>query len=261
MRVGVLQFQPERARKNVNFEKVESLCRGLKSDLLVMPELAFTGYLFSSRSELAGLAEPFPGGETSDFLTRLARNIAGLVVAGVAEKDGDALYNAAVLFGPGGHLGTFRKVHLFNTEKGLFQPGNLGFPVFEVDGIKVGMMVCFDWIFPESARSLALAGAQVIAHPANLVLPYCPQAAVTRALENHVFYLLADRTGRETLDSESLAFIGQSRILGVRGEVLASLDREEQVILTTIEPAKADDKSITPRNDLFDDRRPSCYLR
>ncbi len=236
------------------------MCRGVECDLLVLPELAFTGYMFCSRDELIGLAEPFPGGETSEFLTSLARDIGGSVVAGVAEEDGKLLYNSCVLFSPHGHAGTYRKVHLFNTEKAFFEPGDLGFPVFDVAGVKVGMMICFDWIFPESARSLTLGGAQVIAHPANLVLPYCPQAAVTRALENHVYYLLADRIGTETLADESLEFIGQSRILGVSGEILASLNTQEEVIVARVNPELALDKRITPSNDILTDRRPSLYL-
>lgn len=259
MRVGVLQFAPLLKDKEGNFRKIAGLCKGVALDLLVLPELAFTGYLFVSREELAPFTEPFPGGETGAFLTELAGNIEGHVVAGVAEGDKGALYNSAVLFGPQGHVATYRKVHLFDREKLIFEPGNLGFPVFEVGEAKIGMMVCFDWIYPESARSLALGGADIICHPANLVLPYCPRAAVTRAIENRVFYLLADRVGSEKRVNALLHFIGQSEILDEKGNVLAALGEEEALITAEIDPSHARDKYVTPGNDILVDRRPDCY--
>jgi predicted amidohydrolase len=259
MRVGVLQFEPTWGDRQANFKKIEGMCKDTQLDLLVLPELATTGYLFLSPDELMSMAEVFPGEETTGFLTDLARNIGGHVVAGVAEKAGKRLYNSAVLFGPQGHAGTYRKIHLFDREKELFTSGDLGFPIFDIQGAKVGMMVCFDWIFPESVRSLALGGAEIICHPANLVLPYCPAAAVTRALENHVYYLLADRTGEEQREGEKLRFIGQSRILDVKGKVLASLGSREGLITAQIEPSLARDKRVTDRNHLFHDRRPDQY--
>jgi len=259
MRVSVLQFKPVWGDRESNFQKIKKLCKGVTLDLLVLPELATTGYLFSSKAELAPLAEAFPGGQTSRFLTELAGTIGGHVVCGAAEKEGEILYNSAVLFSPQGHLGTYRKVHLFDAEKEVFEPGNLGFPVFDLGEAKIGMMVCFDWIFPESARSLALAGAEIICHPANLVLPYCPSAAITRALENHVYYLLSDRIGAEQNRGEELRFIGQSRIVNTKGKILASLGEEEALITAEIDPSLAGDKHVTPRNHLFHDRRPDCY--
>ncbi|TET23723.1 MAG: acyltransferase [Candidatus Stahlbacteria bacterium] len=259
MHAALLQFAPIRGDKESNFRKIKKLCGSTQLDLLVLPELATTGYLFGSKEELALLAEAFPGGQTSEFLTELAGTIGGHVVCGVAEKEGEILYNSAVLFSPQGHLGTYRKVHLFDKEKELFEPGNVGFPVFDLGEAKIGMMVCFDWIFPESARSLALAGAEIICHPANLVLPYCPRAALTRAIENHVFYLLSDRIGAEQSRGEELSFIGQSRILGTKGEILASLGEEEALITAEIDPSLAGDKYVTSCNHLFHDRRPDCY--
>lgn len=259
MIAGVLQFTPEWGSKETNFRKIKTLCEGKRVDLLVLPELSTTGYLFLSRKELEPLTERFPGGETTDFLTSLAKQVDGYVVAGVAEKDEEKLYNSAALVGPEGFVAKYRKVHLFSSEKKVFDPGNLGFPVFDLGFAKVGMMICFDWIFPESARSLALEGADVIAHPANLVLPYCPQTVFTRALENHVFYMLANRAGTEKRRDVELSFIGQSRIIGTKGEMLASLEGEEGLITSTIEPSLARDKHITPDNDLLLDRRPGQY--
>ncbi len=259
MKIGVLQFSPVLGEKKKNFQKITHLCKGLKLDLLVLPELATTGYLFASAKDLMPLAEEFPTGESSDFFISLAKEIGGFVVAGVAERDGDDLYNSAVLFSSKEHIGTYRKVHLFDSEKKLFKPGKLGFPVFDIGIATLGMMVCFDWIFPESARSLALQGADIICHPANLVLPYCPAAAITRAIENRVFFALADRIGRESIVGAELSFIGMSRIIEPNGNIIAELADEEGVITAEIDVTKARDKRITARNHIFDDRRLDCY--
>lgn len=259
MKVGVLQFSPAWKDKEANFGKIRELVGDEKMDLLVLPELATTGYLFTSSRELTPLSEAFPGGESSQFLTDLAESIEGHVVCGVAEKQPRIIYNSAVLFDASGHRGTYRKVHLFDKEKEIFAPGNLGFPVFDIGQAKIGLMVCFDWIFPESARSLMLGGAEIICHSANLVLPYCPRAAVTRAVENHVFYLLADRVGSEKKRAVELSFIGQSRIISPDGTIVTSLETEEALIICTIDPGFARNKQKTPRNDVVSDRRPDQY--
>ncbi|MFO0767873.1 MAG: nitrilase-related carbon-nitrogen hydrolase [Nitrospiraceae bacterium] len=96
-------------------------------------------------------------------------------------------------------LGCYRKTHLFFEETLFFDPGDSGFQVWDVGGAKVGVMICFDWFYPESARTLALMGADIIAHPSNLVLPHCPDSMVTRCLENRVFSITANRIGRARL--------------------------------------------------------------
>ena len=107
------------------------------------------------------------------------------------------IYKSATLIGPDSMLGIYSKVQLFDREKLFFAPGNLGFPVFNLPFGKIGIMICFDWIYPENARSLMIKGAQLIAHPANLVMPHCPDAIVIRCLENSVFTATADRIGEK----------------------------------------------------------------
>jgi len=122
------------------------------------------------------------------------------------------------------------------------------------------MMICFDWVFPEMARSLALLGAQVLCLSANLVLPFCQQAMITRSIENGVFTVLCNRVGAERRAGKELCFTGLSEIIGPRGELLARASgEEEEVIAAEIDPAMADDKWITPRNHLFEDRRLDLY--
>jgi predicted amidohydrolase len=203
MRVGVVQLNSKILDVEGNTERTLQLIGRKHADLWVLPELFNTGYNFRTRKELAGVAEQVPHGETTDALLDLSRKDGGMVVAGLAERKGQTYYNTAVVVKDGKYLGAFRKVHLFCNEKKFFKPGH----EFKVFG-RVGVMVCFDWIFPESARTLMMKGADIIAHPSNLVLPHCPDAMKVRAIENHVFTVTADRVGVE----RGLRFIGQSEI-------------------------------------------------
>jgi len=233
-------------------------------DLAVLPELCTTGYQFVSREEALSLAEPVPDGPACRRLLAFAAERKVTLVAGLAELardggDGARCYNSAVLCRPDGTWALYRKVHLFWDEKLWFAPGDLGFPVFRACGTTVGVMICFDWIFPEAARSLALAGAAVICHPSNLVLPHCPDAMITRCLENRVHAITANRVGTESRTDQPLRFIGQSQIVSPRGEVLAACaGAGAGAAVARIDPA-ATDKRVTPRNDLFADRRPESY--
>ncbi len=122
-------------------------------------------------------------------------------------------------------------------------------------------MICFDWRFPESARTLALAGADVVAHPSNLVLPHCPQAMITRCLENRVFAVTADRVGtEERIPGSPLRFIGQSQVVDPDGNILIrASETDEEIQIVDIDIEKARNKSINAYNDLFKDRRNDIY--
>jgi predicted amidohydrolase len=194
-------------------------------------------------------------------LAQLARAKDMWIVAGVAERAGRRCYNSAVIVGPAGWRGTYRKAHLFHEEKRWFAPGAGPFPVYDIGAARVGVMVCFDWFFPEVARALALAGADVIAHPSNLVLPYCPEAMITRCLENRVFAVTANRSGTEARGGKRrLTYIGQSEIVAPDGRVLvrAGVD-EARVGLATIDLRAARDKRLNRFNHLLRDRRAALY--
>ena len=261
IQAGFLQTNPEFGAVAANRNRARHLWGDRKADLLVLPELFNTGYQFKSLDEAQGLSEPLPDGPTTRFLMDWARESGMTLVAGLAEQEGDALYNSAVIVGPRGFIGKFRKAHIFDTENNFFQPGNLPFTVFDTGFAKIGIMICFDWRFPETARTLALQGADLIAHPANLVLPHCPQAMITRCLENRVYAVTADRVGaEERISGELLNFIGQSQAVDPDGNVLvrASGDREEAHVVE-VDLEKARDKMINGRNDLFADRREDLY--
>jgi predicted amidohydrolase len=122
------------------------------------------------------------------------------------------------------------------------------------------MMICFDWFFPEVARSLALDGAQIIAHPSNLVLPWCQRAMFARSVENHVFSITANRTGREARAGRELVFTGGSQVLGCNGEVLlAAAEKDKSLQVTAVDLAQANQKQMNPWNDILASRRPELY--
>jgi predicted amidohydrolase len=262
MRVGLLQFEPLLGEVERNLEHIDRALTDAALDLVVLPELCTTGYQLTS-DEARSLAEPFPGGPTTGHLARVAAREGLLIVAGVIERAAAPRpFNSAVLLGPEGHLATYRKTHLFSDELDLFTPGDTGFFVTSVRDLRIGMMICFDWVFPESARCLALLGADLLAHPANLVLPYCQRMMPTRCLENGVFALTANRIGRESHvpTKPPLSFTGGSQIVSPRGEVLASASQTgELLVRAEIAPAAARDKRITGRNHLLADRRPELY--
>ncbi|HEB85113.1 MAG TPA: acyltransferase [Bacteroidetes bacterium] len=260
-RVGFAQFEPVFGRPGENLRRVTRLAREAgKADLLVFPELAVSGYDFTGRDELMDLAEPFGEGPTSLALLELAGELNAALVIGYPERAGDTAYNSALLAVPGGALHNYRKIHLFSREKELFAPGDAPPPVADTPAGRVGMMICFDWIFPETARLLALAGAQIIAHPSNLVLSFCQRAMFARSVENRVFTITANRTGSEDRAGRTLAFTGGSVIYDPEGNLLAQAPGEgEQVSLVEVDPAVADDKQVNGENHLFGDRRTELY--
>lgn len=259
--LGVVQFAPQRCDVAANIAQVSLLLRGFRADVLVLPELANSGYMYAAPIDLAPYAEPGDG--SGPFLTALhglAAETGGVIVTGFAERAADGLYNSAAAVNATGVVQVYRKTHLFLNEKSLFLPGNTGFRVFEHGGARIGMMVCFDWYFPESARTLALAGAQIIAHPSNLVLPHCQTAMVTRCLENRVFAVTTNRYGTEELGAASLTFTGASQLVNPLGQrLLEAPVVGDCVLIAEIDPAQANDKHVTHRNDLFADRRPELY--
>lgn len=264
MRVGFYQFQPRFGRPRENAEAVAAAVRQARADLLVAPELATSGYVFASREESAGLAETLPG-PSSELLQQACRESGGRVVLGIAEKAADGFYNSAALIGPDGVEGVYRKTHLFGEEKLHFAGGRTGFPVFTVQcggaPVRLGMLVCFDHFFPEAARSLALGGAQIICHPSNLVLPeYAQLSSRVRSIENRVFWILANRYGSEDRGGKKLEFTGSSQVTAPDGKVLVRAPAGADALeVVEIDPRQADNKKITGRNHLWEDRRPELY--
>lgn len=266
MKASFLQFDPQYLDRETNWQRAEQLLVRADADLTVLPELFTSGYFFKSSGDAGRAAERIPEGPTTQQLEAWARDNETTIVAGLAEEDAEGhLYNSAVVVSPSGYVGTYRKLHLYYEEKVHFTEGQQDLPVFSVkdrrgESYRLGVMICFDWYFPEAARTLALRGADVIAHPSNLVRKDCPRAMPIRALENHVYTITANRYGTESNGREALTFIGQSVICDPMGNVLAQAGAEGEAVGTAeIEPATARERRITQHNDLFADRRSKFY--
>jgi predicted amidohydrolase len=227
---------------------------------VVLPELFNTGYLFRSRAEALALSEDAGRGPTVRRLAEFARDQGTTIVAGLCERRGRDPFNSAVWVRPRGPSGVYRKVHLFDREKRFFRPGREPWPVFRLGAARIGVLICFDWRFPEAARSLALAGADLLAHPSNLVQRPCQESMRTRALENRVFAVTANRVGEDHQGRDRIRFTGRSQLVSPDGGVLvrAGAGRPWARVMT-VDLREARDKWVTAVNHLFRDRFPALY--
>jgi N-carbamoylputrescine amidase len=268
--VACIQMAPVVGSKTANIAKsleliADAAARG--ANLVVLPELCNSGYVFKDREEAFTLSEAVPGGETSEAWIDAARRHNLYIVAGIAERSGDVLYNSAIVAGPGAYIGTFRKVHLWGAENLFFEPGNLGFPVFKTPIGRVGAAICYDGWFPETFRLLALQGADIVCVPTNWV-PIPGQEKGRQAMatilhmaaahSNSIFIACADRIGVE----RGQPFEGQSVIVNYTGWLLAgpaSRDREE-IVYAQVNLADARRKrNWNDFNQVLRDRRTDVY--
>jgi predicted amidohydrolase len=261
MKVGFLQFCPVRNNVSENAQHVSRLLKSMDFDLMVLPELSNSGYLYDDLKSLRQNSEPMDGkGIFLNTLWNICREKRSCIITGFSELFGDHLFNSAVAISEKGIIAHYRKTHLYNTEKDIFAPGDTGFKVFDYRSIKIGIMICFDWIFPEVSRKLAIDGVQIITHPANLVTPFCQPAMITRSIENRVFIITSNRYGEEISESTSLIFTGKSQITSPMGTVIAQTNRRgDKVVIVEIDPSLALDKNFSDKNDLFEDRRSQFY--
>jgi N-carbamoylputrescine amidase len=272
LRIGVAQYEPRVGDLEGNRNKALHWARRAVDDgarLVVLPELASSGYVFREEAEAERTAEDPDEGPLVAALRGLCADHGAYVVVGINEREGSRRHNSAVLLGPEGRLATYRKLHLFNDEKSWFEPG-ADLPLVELPIGRVGMIVCFDLWFPEPARALALAGAEVIAVPTNWVASfkrrvyddrgYCQgdYVAMATAAQNGVVMACADRVGTE----RGTHFLGASIIVDSDGWPIrgpAGTDSEEVLVADVDLDAVARARRRTPRNDLLDDRRPDAY--
>ncbi len=261
MKVGFYQFGPVFGDVTGNIQTVRDALNESEADLIVLPELFNTGYQFVSEGEVRELSEPIPGGDTCEALMQIADDKGIYIVGGVAEREGNKVYNSCVLVGPEGFIGRYRKLHLFYEEKRWFQRGNEPPPVFDLRGARVGLMICFDWFFPETARMLAVQGADILCHPANLIFTLCHQVMLTRCLENRVFAVTCNRTGQEQRKPDkALTYTGGSQIVDPHGNLLSRAgETESEGQVVEIDPETARDKNFNEFNNILDDRRVDVY--
>ena len=263
MRVAAVQFHPQFLAKERNLLRLCEIVETIEADLIVLPELCLSGYYFSSIDQIASIAHSSDD-ESFERFTALAMKKNCAIVFGFAEKSEERFYNSAACITPEGVQGIYRKTHLFAEEKKWFTPGDSGFFTFRHQDARIGVLICFDWRFPEAARSLALLGADVICHPSNLVSRefLWSTAMKAHAIENRVYVAIANRIGTESNGDKSLTFAGCSQIISCDGEILAACDAtEERVIIAEIDIAESRRKDISEWNNVLTDRRPEMYLR
>jgi predicted amidohydrolase len=271
VRIAVAQYAPHVGDVDGNrLAAVEWATRAAdeRVDLLVLPELASSGYVFESEAEAARTAED-AGGRMVAALSEVCAAAAMHCVVGVNEREGNARHNSAVLLGPDGTLATYRKLHLFHDEQSWFQPG-AELPVVDLPFGRVGMVICYDLWFPEAVRHLALAGAEVVAVPTNWVASFRRQVydaagycqgdivAMASAAQNGLVMACADRVGVE----REVRFLGCSVIVGADGWPAAGPagPEEETLLVADVDlDTVARSRRRTPRNHLIDDRRPDSY--
>jgi 5-aminopentanamidase len=265
MRVAVAQIEPKLAEKERNLEACLARLDAAAAEgaeLLVLPECALPGYMFESAEEALPFAEEIPGPST-ETLERESRRLGMHVVCGLLERDGDALRNSAVLVGPDGLVGTYRKTHLpFLGVDRFVVPGD-ELNVYDTPLGRIGVEICYDLRFPEVTRTLALKGADIVAHPTNFPMAAKLQTeliTVARAAENRVYLLTANRVGKERWGE----FCGWSQIVDPFGKRLAEAgETEEALLVADVELEKARDKDYVIPGEyelyLFGHRRPELY--
>lgn len=268
-RVAAVQFDPRIGDTSGNLAFVESEMSRLANEgvqLAVFPECALSGYIYESADEALAIAETIPGPAT-DRLSQVASRHGIYAVVGLLERVGDRTFNAAVLVGPDGVDAVYRKTHTLCLGVDRFAtPGDIPYRVHELPFGRIGILICYDLRFPEPARVLALEGAQILCLPTNW--PFTSTAhpelfTRTRAAENVVFVVAADRIGEE----RGARFLGRSQIVGPDGTVLAegSTDSPETLV-RDVDPTEADIKHrvLQPGIHEYDyvrDRRPDLYDR
>ncbi len=260
--VAAVQFAPTILDKAGNLARLAALvgeaARG-GAKLCVLPEMATTGYVFSGREEIAGLVEPVPG-PTTRFFGELARRHGMHIVYGFPEVDPatDFYYNAAVLIGPNGDvLGRYRKMQSFINETVWARDGDLGPVVIDTELGRIGLIICMDAAYFETARLEALAGADVLAFPTNWLGPAPSLEWRARCLENGVYLISADRWGTE----RGVKFAGGSCVIGPEGEVLGAQVTGDGVVFGRVSLARARDKRLDGVGDRLAIRRPEAYHR
>lgn len=265
--IAVAQIDIAFGKPERNLARMEEVLReaaGRGAKLAVFPEAALAGYCYDSLAEAQAMAEPIPG-KSSERLAAVCRELGMHAIYGLLEAEGARVFNACVLVGPQGVVGSYRKIHLpYLGVDRYTTPGDRPFAVHEAAGMRIGMHICYDGGFPEAARVMMLQGADLVVLPTNWppgaeCMASC--AVNTRAMENQIYYAACDRVGEE----RGFRFIGQSKICAPGGRTIAEAphDREE-ILYAEVDVEKARAKKIIRVPNLHEidrlrDRRPEFY--
>lgn len=251
----------------VLFKKEENIAHQLKlveeaakngAKLIALPEMATTGYCWYNRAEVAPYAETIPG-ETTDRFAELAKKYDCYIVVGMAEKDAatDLYYNSAALIGPQGVIGCHRKTHSYISEPKWAKQGDLDHQVFETPIGNIGMLICMDIHFIETARLEGLRGADVIVHVSNWLAEKTPAPYwITRAFDNGCYVLESNRCGLE----RTVQFSGGSCLINPDGTIQNYVDHNDEICYGEVDIAAARSKRLPDGMHKMKARRPSLYM-
>ena len=248
MKIGFCQFDVVHKNIEANLNSIKEMINNSGADLIVLPELCFSGYFFRSKEELLQYSDERIQKKIISELQQIAKNNELYIVAGIAEQEGDKLYNSAILVGPEGCIGNHKKVNLTINEK-IFDSGRT-FEVINLGKVKIGIVICFESWFPESYRLLSLQGAQIICCPSNFGGPMTPDVLKIRSLENKVYTILANRTGSEISGTEAEHFRGESQIIDFEGNILAKAGNEDCIKVVEVNPDETIRKDIIICDDM-----------
>lgn len=259
IKIGDIDYNIEKSLKMIN----QAADNGAM--LIVLPEMANSGYVFDNKEEAIELAENIQDSKSINSWSKVAHDRNVYIVSGITEIDGVDLYNTAVLIGPNGLIGKYRKLHLWEEEFLWFEQGNLGLPVFYTPIGRIGIIICYDMWFPETYRILAAQGADIVCVPTNWVsndiLPdnmknFGPVLAMAAAHSNGIYIAAADRVGTE----RGTVFPGKSLIVRTAGiPIVGPVDDTEQIIYGDCNFAKSRAHAQNKYNSTKKDRRIDVY--
>lgn len=267
IKVAAAQIDPKLRQKESNLTKIMTFIRKAadnKANLIIFPECSLTGYIYTSREEALPFAETIPGASTEKIAT-LCRELETYAIFGLLERDGDKLFNALAWVGPQGFVAGYRKNHLpFLGVDRFVDPGDKPFQVYSTPLGNIGMHICYDVLFPESARVMALLGADIIVLPTNF-----PEGRTerlncvvrARAIENKIHVISSNRIGSE----RGFTFDGFSIIVNANGEVLSTASHDKEEIIygeVSLSQARQKHHVFIPGEweiDNINRRRPELY--
>jgi 5-aminopentanamidase len=258
MRIALLQSsgRPGSVVENLKvLDEAAGRAAAAGAGLLIAPEMFLTGYAIGD--DIARLAEPADG-DSADAVAEIAGRHGLAVAYGYPERSGEVVFNSAQLVSAGGtRLANYRKTHLFGCfERDHFTPGEQPVVQAELDGVRVGIMICYDVEFPENVRAHALAGTDLLVVPTAQMHPFqfvAESMIPVRAFENQMYVAYVNRVGREG----EFEFVGLSTLAGPDGVARTRAGRDEDIVLADVDPALV--AASREANPYLTDRRPGLY--
>lgn len=258
MKVWFLQLDSKIGKISNNLSKLEQYLQKNKADLFVLPELFTTGYMFKDKEELKKYCENIPNWPTTNKLISLCKKYDMYLLVWLAEIQNGKLFDTTILVWPNGFIWKNQKKHLFYKENLIFDKWENAYVVYKTPIWNIGLMVCFDFMFPEVYRALALQWADILCITCCLKTPAYKVMTMARAwaLQNWVYTLTVNRVGKE----RGVKFTGSSEIVWPRMEILAKWKKdEEDCKIVSIDINRAKDKGYNEYNNLLEDRRTNFY--